>query len=395
LSGPAGAQPLQRLVLDQPFALESGASLPRLEIAYRTWGKLAHPGDNAVIVCHALTGSADADRWWSALIGAARAIDPRHDFVVCSNVLGGCSGTTGPASAAPDGKPWGTGFPRITIRDQVRAQMALADSLGIRSIRLVIGGSMGGLQALEWAVLDADRVQAVASIAASGRHSAWCLAWSEAQRMALRADEKFRNGNYDPADPPAAGLAAARAIAMIGYRSPGSLERRFGRATGHDVFGPLADQPERFAVGGWLRHHGKALVGRFDANAYLALLDAMDSHDLGRGRGSYADALARITQPTLVVSVTSDALYVPSEQQSLARMLPCAELADFDSDHGHDGFLTDADRLEPFLFGFRVRYGIGPQSSRRRALPQGRRAAPRLESHLSECPAATSDLAGG
>jgi homoserine O-acetyltransferase len=395
LSDFAPSQLTQRLVLDQPFALESGERLPQIEIAYRTWGKLAPEADNAVIVCHALTGSADAEQWWSAVIGRRHAIDPANDFIVCSNVLGGCYGSTGPTSIAPDGRPWGARFPRVSIRDQVRAQMTLADSLGIRRIRLVIGGSMGGLQALEWAVLDPDRVQALATIAASGRHSAWCLAWSEAQRIALRADPRFRDGNYDPADPPAAGLAAARAIAMIGYRSPHSLERRFGRATGHEVFASRADVPEDFAVGGWLRHHGKALADRFDANSYLTLLDAMDTHDLGRGRGGYSDALASIRQPVLVVSVTSDALYVPSDQQSLARMLPSAELAQFESEHGHDGFLIDADRLEPLLFGFRVRYGIGVQSPRRRVLPDGRRTTSQLDNTQSGYSSPTIDFAGG
>lgn len=342
----------RRLRLRGPFALESGRVLPGLDIAYRTWGRLSPAGDNAVVVCHALTGSADADQWWAPLFGPGRSLDPDRYFIVCSNVLGGCYGSTGPASPGPDGRPWGARFPRITVRDQVQAQIALADALGIRRIRFVIGGSMGGLQALEWALLDPGRVEAVVSIAASGRHSPWCLAWSEAQRLALAADPKYRDGHYDPADPPTAGLAAARAIAMATYRSPQSLEKRFGRACGADIFGEGAEAPRDFAVRGWLRRHGRALVERFDANSYVALLDAMDSHDLARRRGSWETALQSLEQPVLLASVKSDALYPPAEQGDLAARLPQAEWLEIDSDHGHDGFLIDAASFDPGIRAF-------------------------------------------
>ncbi|MGA8055661.1 MAG: homoserine O-acetyltransferase [Burkholderiales bacterium] len=339
----------RRLALEGPFLLESGAVLPRVEIAYRTWGALSHDADNAVIVCHALTGSADADAWWTPLIGSDRALDPMHDFIVCSNVLGGCYGTTGPSSLAPDGRPWEERFPRVTLRDQVNAQIALADALGVRGIRLVIGGSMGGLQALEWALLDPARVAAVAAVAASARHSPWCIVWSEAQRMALAAD---------PNNPPLSGLAAARAIAMITYRSAGSLDRRFGRARGAEVFGTRSQAPDDFAARGWLRHHGNLLLQRFDAHTYRVLLDAMDTHDLGRGRGELDAVLGNLFQPTLVVSIPSDGLYVPADQHALARALPDAVLADLESSHGHDGFLIDADRLNPIVRDFRDMIGV-------------------------------------
>lgn len=345
--------------LGQPFALESGETLPEVTVAYRTWGRLNAAGDNAVVVCHALTGSADADAWWGDLFGAGRALDPEKYFIVCSNVLGGCYGTTGPASLAPDGIRWGHRFPTITVRDQVRLQMALADRLGIRTIRFVIGGSMGGLQALEWAVLDPHRVGAVVSIAASGRHSAWCAAWSEAQRLALAADPKFRDGHYDLLDPPHAGLAAARAVAMVSYRSPASLGGRFGRASGRERFAGRAELPDELAIRGWLRHHGQALVRRFDANAYLTLLDAMDSHDMARGRGLYERVLQQITQPVLVGSVSSDALYVPVDQNNLAFLLPAGELLEIDSEHGHDGFLIDAAGFEAALRHFVERLSLG------------------------------------
>ncbi|MBW7901755.1 MAG: homoserine O-acetyltransferase [Rhodocyclaceae bacterium] len=342
----------RRLVLGQPFTLESGEVVPHLTVAYRTWGRLSPDGDNAVVVCHALTGSADADAWWAPLFGRGRTLDPEKYFIVCSNVLGGCYGSTGPTALRPDGSRWAGDFPLVTVRDQVRAQMALADALGILGIRFVIGGSMGGLQALEWALLDPQRTRAVVSIAAAGRHSPWCIAWSEAQRMALAADPKYRGGHYPPDDPPAAGLAAARGIAMATYRSPDSLARRFGRASGGEIFGERAQAPVDYAVKGWLRHHGRALVERFDANSYRTLLDAMDSHDLARGRGVYEEVLQRIRQPALIGSVSSDALYVPADQRSLALLLPNARFFEIDSAHGHDGFLIDAERFEPTVRQF-------------------------------------------
>lgn len=343
----------RRLTLDRPFPLESGAVLPEVTVAYRTWGTLAPAGDNAIVVCHALTGSADVDVWWSPLLGRGRILDPDRDFILCSNVLGGCYGTTGPSSPDPGGRPWARRFPVVTIRDQVRLQIALADALGIRRIRLVLGGSMGGMQALEWALLDPVRTAAVVSIAACARHSPWCIAWSEAQRLALAADPRYRNGDYDPREPPQAGLAAARAIAMATYRSPGSLTGRFGRLREADVFGQGCDAQGDFAVNNWLRHHARMLVERFDANSYRVLLDAMDTHDLARRRGEVAEVLRRIHQPVLVGSIDTDTLYVPSDQHELARLLPDATLLAIDSPHGHDGFLIDAARFQADLLAFK------------------------------------------
>jgi homoserine O-acetyltransferase len=365
----------QWLALGQPFALESGRELPEVQVAYRTWGRLDADGGNSVIVCHALTGSADADDWWAPLFGPGRVLDPAKYFIVCSNVLGGCYGTTGPSSFAPDGQRWATRFPAVTVRDQVRLQMVLADCLGIRRIRFVIGGSMGGLQALEWALLDPRRVEAVVSIAAAGRHPPWCIAWSEAQRLALQADPDFRGGAYDPAQPPRTGLAAARAVAMVSYRSPASLGVRFGRATGREIYASRAAAPDEFAVRSWLRHHGNSLVARFDANSYLALIDAMDSHDLARGRGIYETVLNGIRQPALIGSVIKDALYVPAEQHSLAFLLPRGELFDIDSEHGHDGFLIDAAAFEPRIRRFVQRLPQGSAEPRPEAGGNGLRYA--------------------
>ena len=211
--------------LDLPeLALELGGRLAAVRVAYRTWGTLAPDGANAVVVCHALTGSADADLWWTRLFGPGRSLDPGRDFVICSNILGSCYGTTGPAEIDPaTGRPWLGSFPAITIRDMVRVQHALAAALGVKRIRMVIGGSLGGMQVLEWALLYPDLVESVVFIASTARHSAWCIGLSEAQRQAIFADPRWRDGQYDPADAPVAGLAAARMMAMVSYRSQPSL----------------------------------------------------------------------------------------------------------------------------------------------------------------------------
>jgi homoserine O-acetyltransferase/O-succinyltransferase len=344
------------VALERPFELESGERISGVEIAFRAWGVLSAARDNAVVVCHALTGSADVDRWWGRLLGAGRALDPGRDFVVAANALGSCYGTTGPASPRPGARAgtearWGPDFPAITIRDQVRLAKLLLDRLGVERIRLVVGGSLGGLQALEWALLDRERVDAVATISASARHSAWAIALSELGRRALELDPKFREGRYPETDPPAAGLALARAIAMASYRSRTSLERRFGRARRFD---------RRFEVESYLAHQGAKLVDRFDANAYRTLLDAMDTHDVARGRGELAQVLGGVGIPILVVASTSDVLYPPEEQRELAALLPAAELAVLDSPDGHDAFLTEAERLERIVAGFRARLEAAP-----------------------------------
>lgn len=354
--GAARTAATQHWVCHHPLPLELGGVLPSFTLAYRTWGELSDAADNAVIVCHALTGSADADDWWGDLFGPGRTLDPARDFIVCSNVLGGCYGSTGPASPGPDGAPYGRRFPALTIRDQVTAQMRLADALGIRSIALVVGGSMGGLQVFEWALLDPVRVRSIAAIAASASHSAWCISWSETQRLALHADPRFRDGDYAPDAPPIAGLGAARAIAMTTYRSPATLAQRYGRADGAAVFGERALIPDDFAVRSWLRHHAESFCGRFDANCYLGLIDAMDRHDIGRGRGGVDAALRRILQPTMIVSVSSDALYVTSDQRAICEHLSDADFVEIDSEHGHDGFLIDAALLDPHLVNFRGRH---------------------------------------
>jgi homoserine O-acetyltransferase len=328
-------------------ALELGGRLPGLRIAYRTWGTLDADGGNAVVVCHALTGSADADLWWTRLFGPGRALDPDRDFVICSNILGSCYGTTGPADVDPaTGRPWLGSFPAITVRDMVRVQHVLATSLGVNRIRLVIGGSLGGMQVLEWALLHPEMVEASAFVASTARHSAWCIGLSEAQRQAIYADPRWNDGRYDPAEPPSAGLAAARMMAMLSYRSQPSFEMRFARR-------PQTE--DLYAIESYLRYQGQQLVGRFDAATYVSLTRAMDTHDVSRGRGDFEEVLRSIRSRMLVVSIDSDVLYWPWEQREVANLVPGARLAVMDSPHGHDAFLIDVDRLNDMVADFRGR----------------------------------------
>lgn len=328
--------------------LEAGGALPGVEVAYHTWGRLDANGSNAVLVCHALTGTADVEAWWPGLIGAGRALDPAEDFIVCSNVLGSCYGTTGPTSARPgtSNSHWGPAFPQVGIRDMVHAQAALLERLGVTRLRLVIGGSMGGMQALEWAVLYPERVGAIAPVGAGPRHAAWAIGLNAVQRQAIREDPAFRDGWYPLDQPPAKGLAMARMVAMLSYRSPSSFERRFGQEQRPDGC---------FQVASYLRHHGRKLVGRFDANSYLRLSRAMNEHDLGRDRGGVTAVLGRIEQPVLVVAIQGDLLYPESDLRAMADRLPAGELAHLASQDGHDGFLIETEALDALLLAFRRR----------------------------------------
>lgn len=336
-----GAARRGRLTLAQPFTTLGGEVLSPLTLHWRSWGQLDAAGGNAVVVCHALTGSSDLEAWWPSLLGAGRALDPERDFIVSVDVPGTCHGSTGPGSRAPDGERWGRRFPRLTVRDLVRAQQRVLDHLGVRQVRLVLGGSLGGMQALEWALLDA-RVRAAAVIAAPARHEAWAIAWSAAQRQALAADPAWA------LDPFAAhaGLAAARAIAMVSYRAPQGMAERFARRAGERT---------PFAVSDWLAHHGDALVRRFDAPSYEVLLDAMDAHDVGAGRGGVARALAGLRVPLLALAIESDQLYGVDELRVIADGAPLGELDQLRSPHGHDAFLVDQRVVEAIVRGFRER----------------------------------------
>ena len=333
------------LRVEGEFALENGEKLRDVDIAYRTWGDPANAADGAILICHALTGSADVDTWWPNIIGPGKAFDPANDFIVCANILGSCYGTTGPASIKPgSAQRYRADFPRISVRDMVELQRVLLDELEVSRLELVTGPSLGGMQALEWAISYPDRVSSIVPIGVGGRHSAWCIGVSEAQRSAIAADPNWKDGYYSDDAPPADGLAAARMMAICTYRSWESFDRRFGRDQRED---------EEYQVQSYLRHQGEKINERFDANTYVTLTHAMHTHDLARGRGDYLDVLASISQPALVVSVSTDALYPPEEQQFLAQHLPAANYEILESAHGHDGFLIETEALGQQIVRFR------------------------------------------
>jgi homoserine O-acetyltransferase len=329
------------------FVLETGEVLQDVEIAYRTWGDPANAAEHAVLICHALTGSADVEAWWPGIIGEGKTFDPSRDFVVCANILGSCYGTTGPVSlkAGADTR-YRADFPRISVRDMVELERVLLDNLGIGFVELVTGPSLGGMQALEWAFMYPERVGSIVPIGVGGRHSAWCIGISEAQRAAIAADPDWNGGYYSDDATPDKGLAAARMMAVCTYRSWQSFDERFGRERRDD---------DLYEVQSYLRHQGAKINGRFDANTYVTLTHAMHTHDLARGRGDYADVLGRILQPALVVSVSSDALYPPEEQRHLADLLPNAQYEILDCPHGHDGFLIETETLGAMIAAFRDR----------------------------------------
>lgn len=326
--------------------LDSGRTLPGIRLAYETWG--AYDGSNAVLILHALTGDSHVHGpagpghptpgWWDALVGPGLAIDTDRFFVVAANILGGCQGSTGPASLDPDGLPWGGSFPALTVRDQVRAEAALADHLGVPRWHGVIGGSAGGMRALEWAIEHPARVDRLFLLATSAAASAEQIALSRTQVAAIETDPAWFDGDYyDGPQGPLSGLDLARRIAHIAYRSEGELAERFGRTVQADG---------RWAVDSYLQHHGAKLVQRFDANSYVVLTSAMDSHDVGRDRGGLEAALGRITARTVVAGIDSDRLYPLHQQQQLADLIPGADGLDVvASPYGHDGFLIEADQV--------------------------------------------------
>lgn len=331
------------------FELESGQVLKDVPVAYRTWGKLNARGDNAVVVCHALTGNTDADVWWSEMIGPDKAVDTGRDFAICANVIGSPYGTLSPLTADPDtGAPWAADFPETTVRDCVGLHRLLLEQLGVSEVAFAVGGSLGGMQVLEWA-FHRDLVRGIVPIAVGGRHSPWCIGWSEAQRRAIRGDPRWHGGRYSSETPPAEGLALARMMAMISYRSFEEFGERFGRQR----------SDEGFHAESYLRHQGEKFVERFDANCYLRLTEIMDTHDVSRGRGPYEDVLRGVDQPALVVGVTTDILYPLAEQRELQSLLPNAELAVLDASQGHDGFLIAQRQLGDQIRRWRRERSIG------------------------------------
>ena len=358
---------VRRLTLSDPLPLDGGGLLEGVEVAYQTWGRLDPAGGNAVLVCHALTGDqfvTGADNpvtgrppWWPQVVGPGRIIDTDRYFVICANVLGGCLGSTGPASLHRDGRPWGVRFPVITIADMVRAQAMLLDALGIDSLFAVIGGSMGGMQVLEWMASRPERVFAALPIATAARHAAQNIAFHEVGRQAVMADPDWRGGRYlDEGTRPAKGLAVARMAAHITYLSDAALQRKFGRRLQDRealAFGFDAD----FQIESYLRHQGSTFVDRFDANSYLYITRAMDYFDLAAAHGgTLAGAFARFAGRACVVSFSSDWHYPPSESRTIVRALIASgvEVSSLEvtTDKGHDAFLLEEPDFHAALAGF-------------------------------------------
>lgn len=348
------------VTLPAPLRLDAGGELPGVRIAYETWGALNTDRSNAVLVLHALTGDSHVagpagpghptPGWWEAALGPGRALDPACWFVVAPNVVGGCQGSTGPSSSAPDGRPWGSRFPLVTARDTVATEVALADELGVARWACVVGGSMGGMRALEWAATRPARVERLCLLACPAATSAEQIAWSAPQLAAIRADPGWHGGDYYEAPAghgPHAGLGNARRIAHLSYRSALELGTRFGRdpQPGEDP-----RRGGRYAVESYLDHHADKLVRRFDAGSYVRLTELMNAHDVGRGRGGVAAGLARVTARTLVAGVSSDRLYPLDQQAELAAGIAGAgELAVIESPYGHDGFLIEAPVVDALL----------------------------------------------
>ena len=355
---PPGSRRFLDLTGGRGLQLELGGWFGPLTVAYEAWGEPTPSRDNAVLIEHALTGDSHAagppgpghitPGWWDALIGPGRAIDTDRWWVICPNTLGGCQGTTGPASPAPDGAPWGSRFPTITIRDQVAVEAALADALSIERWAAVIGGSMGGMRALEWGVTDPERVERMIVLACGAAATAEQIALCAVQAQAIRLDPCFRGGDYyDAADQPALGLGLARRIGHVSYRSELELHSRFGRS-GQDGEDPLA--AGRYAVQSYLDHHADKLIGRFDANSYLVLSRAMDHHDVGRNRGGIEAALAQVTAAPTIIAVDSDRLYPPRLQHEIAAELPGQpDVQVVNSLYGHDAFLVEAEQVGLYI----------------------------------------------
>ena len=349
-----------------PFHFECGRVLPSIRIAYESWGELNAAGDNAVLVAHALTGEAHAASggssgdlrpgWWEGLIGEGKALDPRHHFIVCPNLLGSCYGTSGPSEADPaTGRPLGPRFPVATTRDMVRAQKLLLDHLGVKELDLVLGGSLGGMVAWEWAVSHPDFVRRAAPIAGTPQGSPWMIALNEVARRAIVDDPEWRGGLYTGRGPER-GLALARMVAMISYRTHGLFEERFGRELTDPTPGRELDFANRFQVESYLRHQGRKLVDRFDARSYITLSRAMDLHDVARGRGCLDEALGRIRADVVVVGIDSDVLYWPRELEGAVRTLQAlgqpARYEEIHSSYGHDAFLVECGQLNRIVGDF-------------------------------------------
>lgn len=324
----------------QPFLLESGFQLPELEIAYHTYGQLAEEKGNVIWVCHALTANSNVAEWWPGIMGENLVLDPAKHFIICANILGSCYGTTGPLSINPDkGAPYFDAFPLVTIRDIVRAHQLLAHHLGIQKIHLLMGGSMGGYQVLEWAAMEPDFIDRLFVIATSASETAWGIGIHTSQRLAIEADATWGDQSAKAAQK---GLKAARAFGMITYRSYVNYAK--------SQTDPVIEKLDDFKASSYINYQGQKLVDRFNSYSYWTLTKAMDAHNIARGRaGSVTDVLKQMKQDSLVIGITTDMLCPVTEQKQIADNMPHANFVEIDSIYGHDGFLVETAKISQHL----------------------------------------------
>lgn len=333
----AGRAP-QFFTVDRPFPLEGGGELPSVTLAYHTYGTLNGAGDNVIWVCHALTASSDVADWWPGTVAEGGLLDPSKYFIVCANKLGSPYGSTSPITVNPaTGEPWYLDFPQVTVRDMVRAYRELRTALGITRIKMIIGGSTGGCQAMEWAITEPELFENVSLTVTLPKITPWIVADSEAQRMAIEADPTFFERRIDGGG---RGLAAARAMSMLIYRNSVAFNR-----TQHD---PDSEKQEGYRAAGYQRYQGEKLRRRFNAHCYYRLLQSLDSHDVGRGRGGVAAALKLITARTIVMAVDSDIMFTEPEVRGMAALIG-ADYHTIHSDYGHDGFLIETPEITRIL----------------------------------------------
>ncbi len=327
---------------NEQFELESGEFLTEIEIAYTTYGKLNKNKSNVIWICHAFTANSDSAEWWPEMVGEGHIFNPSDYFIICANILGSCYGSTGPLSINPEtGKPWYRDFPFITVRDIVKAHQILANYLEINKIHTITGGSVGGHQSIEWAIMEPNRFEHVILIATNARFSPWGIAFSASQRMAIEADPTFYD---DLPNGGANGLKTARSIALISYRNAKAYNRTQQESS---------DEVQKdFKVDSYQRYQGEKLGKRFNAYSYYILSQVLDGHNVARSRGCLENALSQIKAPTLIVGIDSDLMFTISEQEEMHKYIPNSTLKIISSDFGHDGFLIESERLTEHISAF-------------------------------------------
>lgn len=336
---------LSEFIYSKDFPLERGGSLPGLKIAYHTYGTLNKNRDNCIWVCHALTANSDVADWWPHTVVEGGFLDPEKYFIVCANIIGSCYGSTGPMENNPSsGSPWFDEFPKLSIRDMVNAHILLADHLQIDKMFSLIGSSVGGFQAIEWAVMQPQRFKSMVLIATAPYASPWTIAIDETQRMAILSDKTYGEKRKDAAKD---GLAAARAIGLLTYRGASGYNK-----TQQDIPSDSHEVPDYHRACSYQRHQGDKLVKRFDAYSYMTILDAFDTHDIGRGRNGIENAIKRVDMPVLSIGISTDIIFTPDEMKWLSDALPNSTYKEIHSEFGHDGFLVEHTVLNNIIKDF-------------------------------------------